>query len=74
MVAFNHKKQNGGSMFDDLLKPFTVDKYNVGERHARSLDPNHFLTGYAYVGPHSALKLRETLHDDIPLNDLDQMA
>ena len=61
-------------MFDNLLKPFTVDKYNVGERHARSLDPNNFLRGNNYVGPHTDLLLREKIGDNKPINDLDQMA
>ena len=66
--------QKGGSIMDTLLRPFTVDKYNIGERHARSLDPNHFLQGYNYVGPFTDLKYREQIHDDKPLNDLDAAA
>ena len=46
-------------MFDNLMKSFTVDKYNVGERHSRSLDPNHFLQGHNYVGPHTDFLFRE---------------
>ena len=47
MVAYGVNKkiralQKGGSIMDTLMKPFTVDKYNIGERHARSFDPNHF--------------------------------
>ena len=42
--------------------------------HARSLDPNHFLQGYNYTGPGTQLQIREQLHDNIPLNDLDSYA
>ena len=73
MVCINNRKQRGRGVLDVLLKPFTVRKYE-NEMHSRSLDPNHFLQGYNYVGPHTALKLREQLHDDIPLNDLDEAA
>ena len=62
MVCFSHNKtkfQKGSGVMDTLLRPFTVDKYNLGERHARSLDPNHFLQGYNYVRPFSALSYRE---------------
>ena len=40
----------------------------------QSLDSNHFLQGYSFGGSHSELKLREQLHDDIPLNKLDESA
>jgi hypothetical protein len=73
MVAFNVKNQKGNGVLDTLMKPFTVERY-AGEQHARSLDPHHFLQGYSYVGPHTQLKLREKLHDDVPLNDLDSFA
>ena len=75
MVCINskHRNQQGSGIIDNLLRPFTVRKYG-NEMHARSLDPNHFLHGYAYVGPKSELKLREQLHDDVPLNDLDATA
>ena len=69
-----NRKIRGSGMMDPLMKPFTVDKYNIGERHARSLDPNHFLQGYNYVGPFTDLKYREQIHDDKPLNDLDAAA
>ena len=58
---------------DTLMKPFTVQKYG-NEHHARSLDPKHFMQGYNFVGPQTELKLREQLHDNIPLNDLDRTA
>ena len=74
MVAFS-KNQNirYGSGFESLLKSFTVHKYG-DEMHARSLDPNHFLQGYSYVGPGTEIKLREKIGDDKPLNDLDKYA
>ena len=72
MVAFG-KHQHGRGVIDKLMAPFTVNKYG-NKRHMRSLDPNHFLQGYNYVGPHSELKQREQLHDDIPLNKLDESA
>jgi len=58
---------------DTLMKPFTVQKYG-NEHHARSLDPKHFMQGYNFVGPQTELKLREQLHDNVPLNDLDRTA
>ena len=72
MVCIN-RKQNGGGVLDSLMRPFTVSKYGQ-EMHSRSLDPNHFLQGYNYVGPRSELLLREKLGDDKPLNDLDATA
>ena len=71
MVAFSRQKGHG--ITDVLMTPFTVQKYG-NERHARSLDPNHFLQGYNYVGPATEVRLREQLHDNVPLNDLDTMA
>ena len=73
MVGYNMPNQRGTGIMENLLKPFTVQKYGQ-EMHARSFDPKHFLTGYNYVGPKTELMLREKLHDDIPLNDLDQFA
>ena len=73
MVAFTQRKQRGGAVIDSLLSPFTVNKYG-NEKHARSLDPNHFLQGYTYVGPGTEVKLREKLHDDHALNSLDAAA
>jgi len=46
MVAFS-RKQQGKGIVDTLLSPFTVEKYQ-GEKHARSLDPEHFLQGYTF--------------------------
>ena len=66
MVAFG-KNQHGRGVIDKLMVPFTVNKYG-NERHMRSLDPNHFLQGYNYVGPHTELKLREQLGDNKELN------
>ena len=71
MVAFS--KQKGGGIMDNLMKNFTYEKY-PGERHAYSLDPKHYLQPYSYVGPHTQLKIREQLHDDVPLNNLDRSA
>ena len=73
MVCINSRKQKGSGVIDTLMKPFTVSKYGY-EAHARSLDPNHFLTGYRFVGPRTELTLRKELHDDVPLNDLDETA
>ena len=72
MVCIN-RKQKGGGVLDSLMKPFTVSKYG-NEMHARSLDPNHFLQGYSYVGPRTEVMLRDRIGDNIPLNDLDATA
>ena len=71
MVAFNHKKQNGGSMFDNLLKPFTYEKYK-GEHHGYSLNPKTFLKPFSYNGPGTQIKLRQQLGDTQVVGDLDQ--
>ena len=63
----------GSGVFDSLLKPFTAEKY-PGERHARSLDPKHFLQGYNYVGPGTQVDLRDRVGDNKPLNALDRAA
>ena len=55
------------------MKPFAVSKYGQ-EMHSRSLDPNHFLQGYNYVGPRTEVLLRDKLGDNVPLNDLDTTA
>ncbi len=69
-----NKRINGsGSVIDTLLTPFTASKYS-NERHARSLDKNHFLEGYSYTAPGTQVRLRQQLHDDVPLNDLDQFS
>ena len=71
MVCLNNSKRNQmGKGIEALLKPFTVNKYGQ-ERHARSLDPNHFLENYAYTGPGTEVRLRETLGDNHALNALD---
>jgi len=77
MVAFS-RNQQGKGIVDSLLSPFTVEKYH-GEKHARSLDPEHFLQGYNFVGPSSRLDIRlnpdETPKtDSMPLNSLDRAA
>ena len=77
MVAFS-RNQQGKGIVDSLLSPFTVEKYH-GEKHARSLDPEHFLQGYNFVGPSSRLDIRlnpdETPKtDSMPLNALDRSA
>ena len=55
MVGYNvHSYENrkrGGGVMDTLMKPFTVQKYG-NEHHARSLDPQHFMQGYNFVGQH----------------------
>ena len=76
MVCYSHSSsrlQQGCGVLDDLLRPFTVNKYG-NEAHARSLDKNHFMEGYKYVGPRTEVLLREKLGDNIPLNDLDRAA
>ena len=76
MVCYSHSSsrlQQGSGVLDDLLRPFTVNKYG-NEAHARSLDKNHFMEGYKYVGPRTEVLLREKLGDNIPLNDLDRAA
>ena len=75
MVVFsvNRQKQHGGSVLDSLLTPFTVRKYG-NEMHGRSLDIRHLGVPYAYLGPHTEIKLREKLHDDVPINQLDAIA
>ena len=71
MVAFS--KQKGGGILDSLMKNFTYEKYK-DERHGYSMDPSHFGQPYAFLGPHTQLKIREQLHDDVPLNALDKSA
>ena len=73
MVCINKRKINGGGVIDSLMSPFTVNKYG-NERHARSLDPKHFLQGYSFVGPQTEIKLRDRIGDNIALNDLDRTA
>ena len=77
MVAFSHcndrRIHQGSGIMETLLTPFVVSKYGH-EMHARSLDPNHFLEGYRWTGPATEVRLRQQLHDDVPLNDLDATA
>ena len=73
MVCINKRKTNGGGVIDSLMKPFTVNKYGQ-EMHARSLDPNHFMQGYTFVGPRTEVKYRDQIGDNIALNDLDRAA
>ena len=74
MVAFGaQQRQRGGGVIDNLMRPFTVQKYG-NEAHARSLDPNHFLQGYSYVGPRTEVLYRDKIGDNKPLNDLDATA
>ena len=76
MVAYNYSSsmfQQGSGLMDSLLRPFSVSKYG-NEMHSSSLDPNHFLQGYAYNGPKTEVLLREKLGDNKPLNDLDASA
>ena len=49
MVCITKRHIQGSGIMDTLMSPFTVNKYG-NERHARSLDPNHFLENYAYTG------------------------
>ncbi len=73
MVAFskNTRLQRGTGILDSLMKPFTVNKYG-NEAHARSLDPKHFMQGYTWIGPHTEVKKRDLLGDNVALNDLDR--
>ena len=73
MVCINRKNQRGGGMLDTIMRPFTVNKYG-NERHSRSLDPNHFMQGYTFVGPKTEVRYRDQIGDNIPLNDLDRTA
>ena len=77
MVGYNihsyDQRKTGGGIMDTLMKPFTVQKYG-NEHHGRSLDPKHFMQSFSFLGPGTELKIREKLHDDIPLNDLDNTA
>ena len=73
MVCINKRKINGGGVIDNLMRPFTVNKYG-DERHSRSLDPNHFMQGYTFVGPKTEVRYRDQIGDNIPLNDLDRTA
>ena len=63
----------GSGILENLMRPFTVRKYG-NEMHARSLDPNHFLQGYSYVGPRTEVLYRDKIGDNKPLNDLDATA
>ena len=73
MVCINKRKMNGGGVIDSMMRPFTVSRY-PGEHHARSLDPNHFMQGYTYVGPGTQVRHRDQIGDNIALNDLDRTA
>ena len=76
MVAFS--VQNGSGVMDTLMKTFTAEKY-PNERHAYSLDVNHFMQPYSFVGPQTRLDIRLNADEtpkpnSIPLNDLDSSA
>ena len=74
MVCFSQpNKQKGSGIIDSLMKNFTFEKY-PGERHAYSLNPNTFMKPFSYVGPGTAVKLREQLGDNVALDDLDKFA
>ena len=74
MVCFSQPdKQKGSGIIDSLMKKFTFEKY-PGERHGYSLNPNTFMKPFSYVGPGTAVKLREQLGDNVPLDDLDKFA
>jgi len=73
MVCIGKGKINGGGVIDSLMSPFTVNKYG-NERHARSLDPKHFMQGYTYVGPGTQVRYRDQIGDNVALNDLDRTA
>ena len=76
MVGYNthkNKNQKGCGILDNLLKPFTYEKY-PNERHGYSLNPAHFMVPFSYNGPYTQVRLREQLHDDTPLDDLDSYA
>ena len=63
----------GSGILDNLMRTFTVRLYGE-ESHARSLDPNQFLQGYNYVGPHTEVLYRDKIGHNKPLNDLDATA
>ena len=69
MVVFN-LNENHIQQGDGLLDYFTASKYD-GEHHAYSLNPKTFMQPHSFTGPGTQYKLREQLHDDIELNDLD---
>ena len=73
MVCINKRKMNGGGIVDNLLKPFTYEKY-AGERHGYSLNPKTFLQPFSYLGPHTALRERERRGDTQCVDDLDTYA
>jgi len=73
MVCISKRKVNGGGVIDSLMRPFTVNKYG-NERHARSLDPKHFMQSYTFCGPATEIKYRDRIGDNIALNDLDRTA
>ena len=73
VITLYDREQQGSGIIDTFMSPFTVSKYG-NEHHARSLDPKHLLSGYNYVGPGTEVLLRQKLHDDKPLNDLDSYA
>ena len=57
MVCYNHRRQEGGGMMDNIMKVFTAEKY-PGERHAYSLAPATFGTAMSFMGPNTALSRR----------------
>ena len=73
MVCINKRKTNGGGVVDNLLKPFTYEKY-AGERHGYSLNPKTFLQPFSYLGPHTALRERERRGDTQCVDDSDTYA
>lgn len=68
MVAFS-----GNGIIDTLTKPFTANKYG-NEKHALSLDKNHFLQPMSFMGPFTEVALRDKIGDNKPINDLDKFA
>ena len=74
MVAFSKtygNKQRGSGIMDNLLKPFTYEKY-TGEHHGYSLNPKTFLQPFSYTGPGTAVLEREKRGDTQVLGDLDK--
>ena len=74
MVCYGtNKRIKGSGMLDNLMKPFTYEKY-LGERHGYSLNPKTFLQPFSYCGPGTAILTREKLGDTKVVDDLDQYA
>ena len=78
MVCYSHSNsrlQQGAGLLDQLLKPFTAERY-PRERHSYSLSSATFLKPMNFMGPHTRLDLRldkneQPLPSLIPVNKSD---